>query len=74
MSDGAVEDIPAGRTVEEGLLYLAWGVIANASEGNWEREPQEWQDAAHQWRDDWHAYLEGKPPRPGLVSTEPTNE
>lgn len=29
----------------------AWGIIANASGGNWSRESPEWQDAAVRWRD-----------------------
>ena len=39
------------------LLYEAWGVIANASGGNWEEQSQEWQDAAKRWRDSWHETL-----------------
>lgn len=41
------------------LLYEAWGVIANVSEGDWTKQPQEWQDAARRWRDRWHEHLEG---------------
>jgi len=33
------------------LLELAWGIIANAGSGDWERESKEWQDAAIRWRD-----------------------
>lgn len=32
-------------------LELAWGLIANASGGDWEKESREWQDAAIRWRD-----------------------
>jgi len=32
-------------------LELAWGIIANASGGDWSKESQEWQDAANRWRD-----------------------
>lgn len=35
--------------VEE--LELAWGIIANASGGDWSKESQEWQGAAAGWRD-----------------------
>ncbi len=35
------------------LAELAWGVIANASGGNWDRQSQEWQEAAIRWRERW---------------------
>lgn len=37
------------------LCELAWGVIANASGGNWKLEPADWQEAAARWRDGYHA-------------------
>lgn len=39
------------------LISDAWGLIANAGEGNWERESPAWQKAAVTWRDNWHRYL-----------------
>lgn len=39
------------------LLELAWGIIANAGGGNWEKETAEWQDAAVRWRDNYFKYL-----------------
>jgi hypothetical protein len=40
------------RLVEgDEAIEVAWGVIANASGGNWERESPEWQAAAARWRD-----------------------
>ena len=36
------------------LLDLAWGIIANASGGDWEKESADWQEAAAQWRDRYH--------------------
>jgi len=38
------------------LLYLAWGVIANAP-GAWD-DDTEWRRAAIRWRDQWHATLD----------------
>jgi hypothetical protein len=32
-------------------IETAWGIIANASGGNWNRESPEWQEAAAGWRD-----------------------
>lgn len=32
------------------LLYEAWGIIANASNGDWSKETKEWQKAAKRWR------------------------
>lgn len=43
------------------LLELAWGIIANAGGGDWERESKEWQDAASKWRDCYHGSLTSKP-------------
>jgi hypothetical protein len=34
----------------EKQLELAWGIIANAGGGDWEKESKEWQDAAVKWR------------------------
>lgn len=35
------------------LLEEAWGLIANANEGFWERATPMWRTAANQWRDKW---------------------
>lgn len=36
----------------------AWGLLANVSEGDWEAQPQEWQEAVTRWRDQtWHPLL-----------------
>ena len=43
---------------ESELLGRAWGVIANASGGNWANESEMWQDAAAAWRDDYHEWLD----------------
>lgn len=40
-----------------GLLEAAWGLIANAGEGDWEREHAEWREAAARWRDRYHEWL-----------------
>lgn len=42
------------------LLELAWGIIANAWEGNWDQAPAEWLAAAQRWRDRYHAGLDGR--------------
>lgn len=34
-------------------LDLAWGLVANAGGGNWDRESPEWKAAAEKWRDDF---------------------
>lgn len=33
------------------IIDTAWGIIANAGAGNWQRESKEWQEAAARWRD-----------------------
>jgi hypothetical protein len=30
---------------------VAWGVISNAYDGNWDQAPAEWRQAAERWRD-----------------------
>lgn len=55
------------------LCELAWGLIANAYEGNWERAPREWRGAAERWRDRWHRLLFVEPPfrvEPRLVANK----
>lgn len=32
-------------------LEIAWGIIANAGNGDWAKETKEWQEAAAKWRD-----------------------
>lgn len=39
------------------LEESAWGLIANANEGNWEAAHPEWKDAAIRWREAYHAKL-----------------
>lgn len=46
------------------LLELAWGIIANAGGGDWERENKEWQKAAAKWRDDYFAAMRREETKP----------
>lgn len=32
-------------------IETAWGIIANVSGGDWEKQSAEWQQAAARWRD-----------------------
>lgn len=45
---------PAGSA---DLLEWAWGIIANASGGNWDLEQPAWQEAAARWRDSYFKTL-----------------
>lgn len=36
------------------MLDLAWGIIANASGGDWDLQSPEWREAAERWRDRYH--------------------
>ena len=40
------------------MLESAWGIIANAGNGNWEIESKTWQEAAEKWRDNYHSILD----------------
>lgn len=38
------------------LLEAAWGIIANANEGNWGLATAEWREAAENWRDQYFKF------------------
>jgi hypothetical protein len=50
--DGADDAQPEGD-----MLYEAFGIIANVSEGDWFRQTDEWREAAVRWRGKWHEHL-----------------
>ena len=52
-----VSDSVVTETIMIHLLNEAWGLIANASGGNWSKETPEWQERATQWRDRWVEFL-----------------
>jgi len=39
------------------LLEVAWTIIANVSEGNWDHQSLMWREAAEKWRDQYHAAI-----------------
>lgn len=47
--------VPAREGEEGSLLELAWGLIANVSDGNWQVQSDDWCAAAERWRDRWLA-------------------
>lgn len=40
------------------VLYEAWTLLANVSEGDWTKQAGEWQEAVVRWRDRFHAILD----------------
>lgn len=42
------------------LLEVAWGLIANAGEGDWNKELPEWRKAASKWRDEWREEIDSE--------------
>ena len=52
------------------ILEAAWGVIANAGGGDWEKETKEWQEAAARWRDNYHKTLSNRMQNKILFSIE----
>ena len=62
----AVVDVALGvgvaRVIDPLLdhLELAWGLIANAGQGDWNKESEEWTKAANRWRNEWHNILDAK--------------
>jgi len=63
VTDAEVEEIRRMGDWIERLLSLAesaWGVIANAHGGDWDRAKNpDWKPAAERWRDEWHKALKG---------------
>ena len=45
------------NSTDSDLLETAWGIIANANEGDWDKATPEWRRAAERWRDEWFATL-----------------
>jgi len=41
-----------GEACHDERMMRAWGVIANASNGDWTQQPAEWVAAAERWRDE----------------------
>lgn len=39
------------------LLWVAWGIIANAHQGRWAEAAVKWQSAAISWRDRFHDWM-----------------
>jgi hypothetical protein len=39
------------------LLEFAWGIIANAGGGNWDRETDEWRESAVRFRERWFVLI-----------------
>lgn len=55
------QDVPEPDEVidtADELLYVAWGIIANAHGGRWDEADPVWKTAAINWRDRWHARLD----------------
>lgn len=44
----------------EDLIEAAWGLIANAYEGDWSKAPRDWKVAAEAWREAYHKTLPGE--------------
>jgi len=40
---------------QEDLLEMAWVLIANSSEGDWDKALPQWKQAAAKWRDEYHS-------------------
>ncbi len=38
-------------------LEMAWVIIANANNGDWDTASDEWRKAAEKWRDEYHRLL-----------------
>ena len=55
--DGWVPIVEEATDMPEGeLIELAWGVIANAYDGDWTKASEKWRGAAERWRERWHEW------------------
>lgn len=57
-----VRELEAREEEAKVALDIAWGVIANASGGDWSKETKEWRECAAFWRD--HHWLKCPPSTP----------
>ena len=55
MIDLSLHDLKIKMGDQDDLLEAAWGIIANANGGDWNKASPEWRDAAEKWRDRYHA-------------------
>ena len=63
------ETAPADDSYD--LVEMAWVILANVSEGNWEKQTDEWQEAVVKWRNHYHAHLDRSA---ALAATTPAEE
>lgn len=50
-----VEGMSERAAKQEDLLEMAWVLIANGSDGDWDKAHPDWKKAAAKWRDDYHS-------------------
>ena len=46
-----LDELKAKIAEQDETIEIAWGIIANVSNGDWGQQSQEWQNAAISWRD-----------------------
>lgn len=51
---------PPADWPESHMVEAAWGIIANAFDGDWSRAPEDWRLAAEHWRDAMHAQIDSQ--------------
>jgi hypothetical protein len=49
----ALKPVLRQRDEAENGMEIAWGIIANAGGGDWDKETPEWREAAARWRDEY---------------------
>ena len=61
-NDGDIQDVipKQGWDFPADLIECAWGIIANAWEGDWSQAPAHWQAAAEEWREAYHDLLRAR--------------
>lgn len=48
---------PGVSQAVDDLLYRAWTIICNVSDGDWTQQSVEWRASVHAYRDSYHDWL-----------------
>ena len=55
-----MEEVGMDEAMDDRLVDEAWRILCNVSEGDWEKQTPEWQEAVKRFRDKYHADLDSR--------------
>ena len=50
------------KNLEQDLIETAWGIMANVSGGDWDKQIPMWQEAASRWLNDYKDWFKNNRP------------